>query len=66
MKQVVKGFKEALFRGSSSSSRRKELLWRSAHPDLQGRPIAFQRDEVYNNCVLELLVYIDSLNVCNI
>ena len=50
-KQVVKGFrgiKDTLFRGSSASSSRKELLFRSMHPDLQGHDVAFQRDEVLN------------------
>lgn len=68
MKQVVNGFqglKETLFCGSASSSHRKEQPWRSAHPEVQGHPLAFQRDEVYTTCVSELLMYIDSFNVCN-
>ena len=50
-KQVVKGFrglKDTLWRGSSSSSSRKEQLFRSMHPDLQGHDLAFQRDEARN------------------
>jgi hypothetical protein len=45
-KQVVKGFKESLFRGSSLSASRKEQIYRSMHPDLQGQTLAFQRGDV--------------------
>jgi hypothetical protein len=44
--QVVKGFKESLFRGSSLSASRKAQIYKSLHPDLQGQPVAFQRGDV--------------------
>jgi hypothetical protein len=45
-KQVVKGFRDSLFRGSSLSASKKEQLYRSLHPELQGQPLGFQRGDV--------------------
>ncbi|XP_020398683.1 uncharacterized protein [Zea mays] len=44
-KQVVKGFRDSLFRGSSLSASKKEQLYRSLHPELQGQPLGFQRGD---------------------
>ena len=54
-KQVVKGFRETLFRGSSLPASRKEQIYRSMHPDLQGQPIAFQRADVRSIILLPLM-----------
>jgi len=52
---VVKGFRDNLFRGTSLPASRKEQIFQSMHPDLQGRPIAFQRADVRSIILLPLM-----------
>ena len=55
IKQVVKGFRDSLFRGSSLSASRKEQIYRSLHPELDGQSLGFQRGDVSSIVLLSLI-----------